>query len=187
MTWLDWGILVLILVFAIHGFLRGTVAQVFVVLGLLFGAWAGGWVWHWLAAHWRGAEPALAFLALRWVVAGLGGLAVAALIQWWGDRLGAVVKSGPAGWLDRGAGFAVGATLGAVVTALVLMTALALKPARELGDTVARTRVVVPLMRGGAEACSLGGRFLPGSTWLRRGFLKAEKRARAARNKRVQS
>jgi len=183
MTWLDWGVLVLILVFAIHGFLRGTVAQVFVALGLLAGAWAGGWVWHWLEAHWRGAQPALAMLALRWVVAGLAGLAVAALVQWWGERLGEAVKSGPAGWLDRGAGFAVGATLGAAVTALALMAALAVEPVRELGDAVGRTRVAVPLMRGAADACSVGGRFFPGSTWLRQRFLKAETRARAARER----
>ena len=159
------------------------------MLGLLSGFWAASCVWVWLEGHWRGAQPAVALLVLRWVVAGMAGLALAALVQWWGNRLGEAVKSGPAGWLDRGAGFAVGATVGAAVMALTLMAALAAAPVRELrevGDAVARTRVAVPLMRGAAGACSLGGRFFPGSAWLRQRFLNAEKRARAG-HKRARS
>src|SRR5207249_11554952 len=58
MTWLDWAILVLVLSCAVRGFLRGTVAQVFVVLGLLTGAVGGSWVYGWVAEQWSGAEPA---------------------------------------------------------------------------------------------------------------------------------
>ena len=181
MTWLDWAILVCVLVFAIRGFLRGTVAQVFVVLGLLGGLWIAGWVAHWVQDHWRGAQPALLFVALRWLVAGLAGLALAALFQWWGDRLGDAVKSGPAAWIDRGGGLAVGTVLGAAVVAVAMMVALQIPQPREIANSVARTRVAAPLMSGAADACSLGSRFFPGGGWLRQRFITAELRAHAAR------
>jgi hypothetical protein len=97
-------ILVWVAVFAVHGFLRGSVAQVFVVIGLVAGVWAVFWVARWLGAHWRGAQPAWVYIGLLWIVSSMAGMAAAGLIQWWGDRLGQTVPSSPIGWLDRGAG-----------------------------------------------------------------------------------
>ena len=181
MTWQDWAILVLVLSCAVRGFLRGTVAQVFVVLGLLTGAVGGSWVYGWVAEQWRGAEPALVLYFLRWVVAILSGLAIVALFQWWGQRLGEAVKSGPLAWLDRGVGLAVGAVVGIAVSALAMMVAMTVHPLHAAGEAVARARLATPLMQGGAQACSRSGRLLPGGMWLKQRFLKAEKRARAAR------
>ena len=174
MTWQDWAILVLVLSCAVRGFLRGTVAQVFVVLGLLTGAVGGSWVYGWVAEQWRGAEPALVLYFLRWVVAILSGLAIVALFQWWGQRLGEAVKSGPLAWLDRGVGLAVGAVVGIAVSALAMMVAMTVHPLHAAGEAVARARLATPLMQGGAQACSRSGRLL--KSWrLRPNFMMFRK------------
>jgi uncharacterized membrane protein required for colicin V production len=168
---------VLVLLFAIGGFLRGTIAQVFVVLGLLVGSWAALFVSGWVGAHWHGARPVVAFLALRWLVAVLAGLAVAALFQWWGDSLGRAVREGPLGWLDRGGGFLVGATLGAIVGSLGLLAALTIQNPSAPGVVAARARVSAPAMGVCAGVCALGEAYLPGSGWLKQRFLAAKRRA----------
>jgi uncharacterized membrane protein required for colicin V production len=162
--------------FSIHGFLRGTVAQVFVVLGLVAGLWAGLWVSHWLDEYWRGAQPYLAFLVLRWVVAALVGLGAAALFQWWGDGLGTAVRSGPAAWLDRGSGVGVGALVGIATSALVLMASLLVRDPQGFSDQVARARTAEPLMDTAARACSLSASYLPGGVWLTAHFRQAHRR-----------
>jgi uncharacterized membrane protein required for colicin V production len=164
--------------FAVRGFLRGTVAQVFLVVGLLLGLGAAGWVSQWLAEHWQGARPFPLFLVMRWLVAGLAGMAVASLFQWWGERLGDVVRSSPVGWLDRVGGLAMGVIVSALVLAFVVMGLLLLQHPRVLGDSVARTRLAAPLMHGAARACTYGDRYVPGSRWLRQRFMTAEQRAR---------
>ncbi|MEK7824000.1 MAG: CvpA family protein [Candidatus Eisenbacteria bacterium] len=169
--------LVLVLLFAIGGFLRGTIAQVFVVLGVLTGLWAAVFVSGWVGTHWHGARPAVAFLALRWLVAALAGLAVAALLQWWGDRLGKAVREGPLGWLDRGGGLVVGAGLGAIVGSFVLLGALTIQHPSAPGVAVAHARVAAPAMGVAAEVCSFGEAYLPGSGWLKQRFLAAKRRA----------
>lgn len=174
---MDWILLVLVLGFALRGFFRGTVAQVFGFLGLVAGLWAAAWISHWVGQHWQGARPALVFLALRWLVAGLGGMAVASIFQWWGQHLGEAVKGGLVGWLDRTGGLAIGAALGAIVVAIVLLVALSLPLPKELEEAAARARVARPLMRGGARACAMTGDYFPGSAWLRGRFVAADRRA----------
>jgi uncharacterized membrane protein required for colicin V production len=184
---MDWALVVLVLLFAIGGFLRGTIAQIFGVVGVLTGLWAAVFVSGWVGDHWYGARPALVFLALRWLVAALAGLAVAGLFQWCGDRLGKAVREGPLGWLDRAGGFVVGAGLGAAVGSLVLLGALTIRQPSAPGVAAARARVTAPAMGVAAEMCSLGEAYLPGSGWLKERFLAAKRRAVRIRESRSRS
>jgi uncharacterized membrane protein required for colicin V production len=177
MTWVDGAALVFVLLFAIGGFVRGAVAQVFVVLGVLTGLWAAVFVSGWVGAHWHGARPAIVFLIMRWLVAALAGLAVASLLQWWGGLLGKAVRESPLAWLDQGGGFLVGAGVGAVVGMLILLGALTVQRPTEPAVAVAHARVGSPAMDVGAEVCSFGGSYLPGSGWLKQRFLAAKQRA----------
>src|SRR5207247_9254385 len=75
LTPLDWIVLVLVIAFAIRGLIEGVISQVFAALGLAMGVCAAGWLFVWLGAEWRGAEPAIPFGVLRFLVvvpAGLG-------------------------------------------------------------------------------------------------------------------
>jgi uncharacterized membrane protein required for colicin V production len=173
-------ILVWVLAFAIGGFLRGTIAQVFSVLGLVVGLWAIRWVAGWLADHWSGAQPALLFTALRWVVSALAGLAIMSLFQWWGDHLGRAVHSTPAAWVDRGGGLFIGLGVGLVTVAMTLMLALQVPRPQVVAQQAARASAAVPLMANAAEACSLSARFVPGGAWLEEHFRKARRRAEQA-------
>jgi uncharacterized membrane protein required for colicin V production len=174
-------ILVWVAVFAVHGFLRGSVAQVFVVLGLVVGLWAAFWVARWLEGHWRGAQPAWVYATLLWIVAAMAGMAAASLIQWWGERVGQAVRSSPVSWVDRAAGVGVGAAIGLLVAAFVLMTALLVPWPRTVAGQVARSRAVTPLMSEAAHACSVSSRFLPASGWLASRFRQAQDRAQRVR------
>jgi len=171
-TWTDWAILVWVVFFSVHGLVRGTVAQVFSALGIFAGLWTGLWVSHWLDAAWRGSQPILVFLVLRWIVAGLAGLAFATLFQWCGDRLGRLVQSGPMAWLDRGGGFSIGALFGLVTIAMAMMVSLLVREPRALSRSVAAARTAEPMMATAAEACSLSSHYLPGGRCGRRSFAK---------------
>jgi len=175
-TWLDFAVLVLVGLFVVRGLLRGTVSQIFGLLGLLLGLWAAGWISRWVGDQWSGARPAVAFWALRWLVAALGGLALASLIAGLGEHLARAVKAGPAAWLDRLGGALVGALVGATVAAFVLMVALQLPVAGSMRG-VSRSRLTPGILRGAVVACSLSERAFPGSRWLRERFLEAEYRA----------
>lgn len=174
---MDWAAFVFVLLFAIGGFVRGAVAQLFVVLGVLIGMWAAVFVHGWVGDHWHGARPAIVFLVMQWLVAGLAGLAIASLLQWWGDQVSKAVRSGPLAWLDQGGGFVVGTGVGAMVGALILLGALTLHHPVEPAEAVARARVGPPAMGMGAEVCGLGESRLPGSAWLKQRFLAAKRRA----------
>lgn len=174
-------ILVWVAVFAVHGFLRGSVAQVFVVVGLMVGLWAVFAVAHWLGVYWHDARPVWVYVTLLWVVAAMVGMAAASLLQWWGERLGHVVRTSPVGWLDRGAGFGIGAAIGLLVAALVVMAALLVPTPRAVAGQIARSRAATPLLTEAAQACSVSGRFLPGSGWLAEHFRLARERAKRAR------
>jgi len=166
--------------FTVQGFLRGTVAQVFSVMGVVVGVWAFLWVARWLGGHWQGAQPAWIYAVLRWIVAALGGLAVSSLLQLWGERLGQAARSSPVGWLDRGGGLAVGATVGLFTAALVIMASLLAPGPRALAGQVARSRAASPLMMEAARACSISVRFVPEGIWLEERFLQARRRVEEA-------
>lgn len=173
-------ILVWFALFVIGGFLRGTVAQVFSVLGVFAGLWAGLWLFRWLDGYWTGAQPALAFMTLRWVVSGLVGLATASLLAWWGDSLGRAVQAGPAGWVDRGGGAVIGAGVGILMMALVTMAALLAPFPPRVAMETSYARTTLPLMIHAAQACSLGSGVLPGGVWLQERFHRARRTAERA-------
>jgi uncharacterized membrane protein required for colicin V production len=168
--------LVWVLLFCLYGFLRGAVAQVIGLLGWIAGLWVSLWVAHGLSVYWHAADPALAYRVLRWIVAGLAGLAVVSLFQWLGETLGRMVRSGPAGWVDRGSGLAVGAVLGLITAALLVMATLLVPTPRGVSRSVAEARVTEPLMARASQACSLSAGWMPGATWLTHHFRKAHRR-----------
>jgi uncharacterized membrane protein required for colicin V production len=146
-------------------------------VGVLAGMWAAAWTSQWVGHHWQGARPAVVFLALRWLVAGLVGFAIVALFQWCGDSLGQAVKGSVVGWLDRLGGFVAGFGIGWVVIVFLVLGLLLLPLPRPWSARVAHAKTAVPLMRAGAHVCAISGEYLPGGDWLEDQFLSAEKRA----------
>jgi hypothetical protein len=144
---------------------------------VIAGLWVAGWIAQWVGSHWEGARPAVVFGVLRWVVAALGGLAVASLFQWWGEILSGAVGKSPLGWLDRLGGFLIGAFVGMVVTAFVVLTLLLGPWPRVVRGAAARAKVASPLMSASARACAVGELYFPGGRWLRRRFQEAGRRS----------
>ena len=169
--------LVLVILLAIRGYLRGTVAQVFVVVGLVAGFYAALSISGWMGRHWDGARPAGLYLVLRWVVAALVGIALATAFRWWGSSMAKAVRDGPLSWLDRSGGMFIGAALGTTVCTMGLLGALQFDQPNGPGMIAARARVGVPTMGAAAAVCGLGAPFLPGCGWLEEQFEAAERRA----------
>ena len=172
---MDAVLLVLLLAFAVRGILRGTIAQVFALVGFIAGLWVAALIADWVGAHWRSARPAIVFVSLRWLVAVLAGSAIAALFQWWGEVAAKAAHDGPFGWLDRLTGAVIGAALGLVVSTLMLLalsSASGLSALRHAATSGMATR---PLLVGG-EQVSAAGRGLPGGLWLHEQFARAVRR-----------
>ena len=172
--------MVLVLLFSVRGLIRGLVAQAFAVVGVIAGLWMAGWTTQWVGGLWDAARPAVVFWILRWVVVALAGLTVATLFRWWGQPLGAAFRATPAGFLDRPAGFALGAGLGMVVASLLLLLLLLAPGPEALGQAASRARVARPLMSWGATACERMAPFFPGSDWLVGRFKAAARRVGGA-------
>jgi uncharacterized membrane protein required for colicin V production len=175
-TWLDCTFLILLVAFTVRGLLRGTIAQVFAFLGLLFGAWALLVVGHWVGLHWSGAKPAAVFAVIRWLVAALAGLAIAAIFQWWGDAVAKAVHEGPFNWFDRAGGGAIGAALGLAVVALAALLMLQGPVLSASGNVALHGRCSRPLVRGGATVTRLIRSRVPWGGWLHGQFLSASRR-----------
>ncbi|MGH7731648.1 MAG: CvpA family protein [Candidatus Eiseniibacteriota bacterium] len=169
--------LVMVVLLTVRGYLRGTVAQVFVVVGLVFGFYAALAISRWIGEHWDGAKPAGVYLVLRWMVAALVGLALATAFRWWGSTMAKAVRDGPLGWLDRGGGMLIGAALGTVVCTLGLLGALQFEHPKGPGMAAAQARVGASTMGAAAAVCTAGEPFLPGLGWLKDQFLAAQQRA----------
>jgi len=164
--------------FAARGWFKGAVGQAMSVVGIVLGLWAAGWISQWVGHHWQGARPAVMFLALRYCVAALGGLAIASLFEFWGTLLRqAIGAAGPAGALDRIAGIGVGLASGAAVAALILVIALWTTWPPQLAPAAARTRASAPLLKAALQVCETGQQVLPGSGWLKQRILSAQQRA----------
>ncbi len=142
------------------------------------GLWVADSVSHWIAAHWTGARPAVAYVVLRWLVAGLAGMAVAALFQWWGELVGKVVHKTLFAPLDHLLGSLVGAVVGAAVVTVTLLAAINSPWPHELRGAVAKACTTRSWMMGGATACRLAGDAFPGSRWLGERFWQAARRTR---------
>ena len=141
------------MVFAIRGLIRGSVRQVFGLLGFVGGLWLALWVYRWVGAQWLGARPAVVYWALRWLVVALAALAFASLLRWWGSLLGKAIQAGPAGWLDRVLGVPLGAMIG-MTWAIALVTLALLAPGSlRLRAAVTRARTAHALVSTGARAC----------------------------------
>ena len=169
--------LVLVLLAAIRGYLRGTVAQVFVVVGLVSGFYVALSISRWMGEHWSGARPAGVYLVLRWLVASLVGLALATAFRWWGSSMAKAVREGPLSWVDRGVGMLIGAAVGTTVCALALLGALQFDQPNGPGAVAARARVGPSAMGAAASVCAFGEPFLPGCRWLKEQFQSAQERA----------
>jgi uncharacterized membrane protein required for colicin V production len=180
-TWLDCLILILLVAFTVRGFLRGTIAQVFAFLGLVFGAWAFLVVGRWLGVHWHDARPAAVFVVVRWLVAVMSGLAIAAVFEWWGDLVAKAAHDGPFGWLDRVGGGAIGAAIGLTVVAVATLALLNGPLLALSGGVATHGRCSRPLVRGGAFVTQVIRTRVPWGTWLHEKFLSAERRLDAAR------
>ena len=172
----------LTLAFGIRGIFRGLVRQCFAFAGVLGGIWTALVLSRWVGAHWLGAQPAVVFVVLRWVVSGLAALAVCSLVTWWGEAISGAVQKSPVAWLDHTSGFFVGASMGAIVAAFILLIALSLPWPREAGAWAGSARVSRPLLSGAVRVCDMGNRFVPAGAWLKAHFLTAERRARAVGN-----
>jgi uncharacterized membrane protein required for colicin V production len=169
-----------VLLFAVRGISRGSVRQVFAFFGVVLGIWTAVVISRWVGAHWLGARPAVLFLILRWTIAVLLGLAVASLLTWWGDLLADAIRRSPVNWLDRVSGFFVGASLGAIVAAFVLLVALLLPWPRQAGAWASSARVSRGVLSSAVRACDLGDHVIPESAWLKARFQNAARRVRAA-------
>ena len=174
-------ILVLVLLFAVRGLFRGTLGQIFGLVGLVAALWTASWLARWVAGHWEGARPAGVFWALGWLVALLAGVAVLSLFEWLGERVREAVDSTPARWLDRMGGFLVGATTGllvaALVTTLVVLPEWPLhSPGRAGTSGGSPGRLAMPTLAGAARACQIARGYFPGSEWLERRLEAARRR-----------
>ena len=172
--------MVLWVTFVVRGLLRGTIAQVFALLGTLLGVLAASAVADWVGAHWRTARPELVFTALRWVVAALTGFGVAALLQWWGEVLAQAAHKGPFGWLDRVVGALVGFIVGTLVcTAIVVLLLQA--PGLEFARPLAARGVTSSALVAVGNRTSEWSIRLPGGLWLHEQLRSASRRLAARR------
>lgn len=178
LTWVDWLLILIVFVHAVRGVYEGAVRQFFGLLGAAAGLWAALWIAEWVGRHWLDARPALIFGMLRWIVAGLGGLAVATAFQFWGESLGLAVQKGGVAWFDRTAGLVVGAVTGTIVITILVLVALLTTWPDAVRATAAEARLAVPLMAQGARAVMVEESLVPGSDWLRQKFRDARRRAR---------
>jgi uncharacterized membrane protein required for colicin V production len=179
---MDWVMIVLVLAFAVRGSVRGSVSQFFSLSGLLVGLWVAGWVSQWVGSHWDGARPAVVFWLLRWLVALLAGFAVVALFQWWGEAFSETVRKSSFAAVDRVLGFGVGALLGVVVTAFLMLGALRLRPHPGVERALSSARLAPYVLNGAVTVSNESSRWLPGDGWLGREFKLAERRLRARRD-----
>ena len=167
------------MVFAIRGLIRGSVRQVFGLLGFVGGLWLAVLVSRWVGAQWLGARPAAVYWVLRWLVVAFAALAFASFFHWWGSLLGKAVQAGPAGWLDRVLGVPLGALIG-MTWALALVTLALLAPGSlRVGAAVTQARTAHALVSAGARACDAVEPRVTVLHGLGRLLHEAERRARA--------
>lgn len=169
-------LLVQLAVLTVRGLLRGTIAQVFAFLGMGLGVWATVVAGAWIGQHWQGAKPVIVFLTVRWLIAVLLGLAVAAVFEWMGETAAKAAHDGPFGWLDRLVGGVLGVATGVVLAALVVLVMLQAPLLAVSGDVAVRSAYSRPLVASGLVASKALGPRVPGCAWLHRQFDSAARR-----------
>lgn len=115
------------------------------------------------------------YFVLRWLVAGLAGLAVAAVFQWWGDTIAKAAHEGPFGWLDRLSGGLIGAAMGVAIAAVVILLLLQPSLFAATAGVAGRAAYARPMVRAGLAVTSSASR-LPGGAWLHGRFAAADGR-----------
>jgi len=166
--------------FLIRGLLRGTLAQVFAFAGLVLGVLAGSAVADWVGTHWRTARPEIVFTLLRWSVAALSGLGVAAVLHAWGDLLAKAAHNGPFGWLDRVLGAVFGLAVGLVCSVAVLVLLLQ-APGLEFARPLAARGVTTGPLIAAGDLASGWSKSLPGGVWLHEQLRSAARHLAARR------
>ena len=161
--------------FLFRGLLRGTLAQVFAFAGLVLGVLVGSFVADWVGAHWRTARPEIVFTLLRWMVAVLSGLGVAAVMHAWGDLLAKAAHDGPFGWLDRVIGAVLGLAVGLVCSVAVLVMLLQ-APGLEFARPLAARGVTTGPLIAAGDLASTWSKTLPGGLWLHEQLRSAARR-----------
>ncbi|MEO5617135.1 MAG: CvpA family protein [Candidatus Eisenbacteria bacterium] len=178
---MDWAAILMVLIFALRGFHQGIIRQLFDLLGWIGGIWSLVVVSQWVGAHWQGARPAVVFGALGWLVSLLAALAVKALFQWWGERLGRDPEKSGGGFPDRIVGMALGAGIGLALVAALVVGMLLMAWPRDVARAAARAHVTGSLLAGGRTVLNVDDRLIPGAGALRRVLDEAARRARILR------
>ena len=164
------------MLYAVRGFREGFIRQCFSLVGWICGYVSLMAVSQWVGAHWHGARPAVVFGVLRWIVALLAGLAVAAIFELLGERTADGIRKSPAAPLDRLFGIAMGALLGVAFVVAILVGMLRTPWPREAGRLAAEARLTAPLLAG-ARNILFVDRFVPGLGGIRRALDEASRRA----------
>lgn len=173
---MDWGALLVVLLFALRGFREGVIRQLFTLLGWTCGLVSLIAVSQWVGAHWQGARPSAVFGVLRWLVALLAGFAVVAIFQLIGERIGDAVQKSVVVWLDRLGGLVFGAGLGTAAVVAVLVGMLLTPWPREAARIAAGAHFTRPLLAVTRSLLSVD-RFFPGLSGLRRAVDDAARRS----------
>jgi uncharacterized membrane protein required for colicin V production len=161
--------------FAIRGLFRGLLAQILGVVGVMLGIWTGAVIAQWVGAHWQGAQPAVIFWTLRWLVTVLGALAVMSLFHVISEWVSGAMRETPLGGVDRVAGLVGGGVVGLAVVSLIVLGAVLLPVPHWVRNAAAGARWSRPLLEAGSSACALAHK-VPGSTVLRRQYVVATHR-----------
>jgi membrane protein required for colicin V production len=126
MSWIDW-VIVLVIVLTIlnglrHGFLRSICSLAGLVMGLALAVWNYGWLGHMImfSVRYEVVGDAIAFLLIAFFVTG-----VASLL---GKFLSNALHATGLGCLDKLAGGIFGFVQGALVVMVVILVALAFYP-----------------------------------------------------------
>jgi membrane protein required for colicin V production len=152
MTWVDWGIIALLVFSVLGGLTQGFIRSIFSLAGLLLGLQLAAWNYQRVAEMLKptiqieGLADTIGFIvitALVLLVAGLVGSVVARTFQ----KLGL-------GWLDRIAGGVFGLVQGVVLVTLFILVTVAFFPGAHL-------LVEAKLPRMFFGACHLSTRVTP--------------------------
>ncbi len=146
MTWVDWVVILLILIGVFEGLIRGFVAQVVRIVALILGTVVGFMVSS-VVASWMGRELQLASSFIHPLALILSLTVVTAIFQLIGSIILRVVNPlFQANPLNRIGGAVVGLVRQMVIISVVLAVVLALPLSSQVKQLLERSRVVRPLL-----------------------------------------
>jgi membrane protein required for colicin V production len=174
----DGLLLVLIAGFALRGWFRGLLLEMFSLLGLVAGMIAASAVFQYVGDHWVNAQPAWIYAVLRVLVAALVGVALVSVFHLIGVRVREAARHGVIAAVDGPLGLIAGAAIGVMVAVLLLVGALLTPWPPELGRFAAKARLALPALSAGERVLQWSSP-VPGARWLRSRVEAASRRARA--------